>query len=149
MASTKNKSLKKVFVSVGTANKKLANGVIIKEEKFIVLSEELAKYVGATYLSTPPLARKIEVKKGILTGRSYTREISTRITGTAYKVGYVDGLTAKVEGKKRRAKIKWISLFVTEGVTLRILLKAIRTKFSKKPVYFKTPAGVSTRFVYE
>jgi hypothetical protein len=148
MATNKNKSLNRVFVSIGKVKEKQPDGTTILKEKFIVLSEELAKFAGAQYLSTPPLETKVEVKRGVLTGRTHTRPVSVRITGKAYKIGYVDGLTPKVEGRKRRAKIKWISLYVTKGVTLRTLLKTIRTKFSKKPVYFKTPDGVTTRFVF-
>jgi hypothetical protein len=148
MATTK-KSLNKVFISIGKVKVKQPDGTFQLEEKFIVLSEELAKFAGAQYNPTPPTETKVEVKRGILTGRSHTRPVSVRITGRPYKIGYVDGLAPKVGNNKRKAKIKWISLYVTKGVTLRILLKTIRAKFSKKPVYFKTPDGVTTRFVFE
>jgi hypothetical protein len=149
MANKKKESLNKAYVSVGKVKVKQADGTKKDEEKFIILSETLAKYIGAIYSTALPAPIKVEVKRGQLAGRSHLRERSVKIAGTRYQVGYVDGLKPAVNGQKRQAKIKWISLYVTAGITLRILLKAIRTKFAKKPVYFRTPAGVTTRFVFQ
>lgn len=148
MAINTKKALTKAFVSIGKVKEKQADGKIKLVDKYIVISEDLAKFIGAQYSTTPPAPRLIQITRGPLKGRTITRSVSTAIVGRAYKIGYVDGLQPKVEGRKRRAKIKWISLYVTKGVTLRILLKAIREKFTKKPVYFKTPDGVTTRFVF-
>jgi hypothetical protein len=148
MANKTKKALTKAFIGIGKEKVKQPDGKTIEVDKFIILSEELAKFAGATYSTTPPADINITITKGALAGRKFTRSVSTAITGRAYKIGYVDGLKPAVQGKKRQAKIKWISLHVTKGVTLRTLLKAIRTKFNKKPVYFKTPDGVTTRFVF-
>jgi hypothetical protein len=147
MATNKKKALNKAFVSIGKVSEKQADGTKKQVEKFIILPEELAKFVGVPYTTAAPAPRKVEVKNGLLKGRTYLKEVSVKITGRIYKVGYVDGLRPKVGDRPRQVKIKWISLFVTNGITLRVLLKAIRS-FKKKPVYFKTPDGVTTRFVY-
>jgi hypothetical protein len=147
MATGKKEALNKAFVSVGKVKVKQPDKSTKLVEKFIILPEQLAKFVGVPYSTAAPAPRKVEVKNGLLKGRTYLKEVSVKITGRIYKVGYVDGLKPKVGDRPRQVKIKWISLFVTKDITLRMLLKAIRS-FPKKPAYFKTPDGVTTRFVF-
>jgi hypothetical protein len=145
--ASKKKNLNKVYISMGIVNKKQADGTKKKVEEFIVLPEETAKFVGAIYSLASPKPRQVTVTRGLLKGRTYLKEVSVQITGRKYQIGYIDGLQPKIGDQKRKVKIKWLSLFVDKDITLRTLLKAIRS-FKKKPIFFKTPDKVTTRFVY-
>jgi hypothetical protein len=138
--ATKKKTLNKAFISVG----KVKNDQGKEVEEFITISEELAKYVGATYSTKPPEARKIVITKGALAGRTITREHSVAITGRPYQLGYLDGVVKGTgNGKKQKTKIKWVSIHVPKGITLRSFVNLVMTKFKKKPAILKTPSGVS------
>jgi hypothetical protein len=64
--ATKNKPLNKVFVATGKIPVQQSNGKIVSEEQYIILSEELAKYIGATYTNKPPAPKKVVIAKGAL-----------------------------------------------------------------------------------
>jgi hypothetical protein len=141
MASSK---ITKVFISLGKFNQKTSNGVELIE-KYIVMREASAKYVGATYSPTVPPPRTVTIKSGKLAGRTYTVEHSASISGTPYKFGFDDGFKLTGKPAKRKVKIKWVSFYVPTGVNLKQFISIIFTKITKKPILLKTPAGVTTR----
>jgi hypothetical protein len=145
--ATKNKPLNKVFVATGKIPVQQSNGKIITEEQYIVLSEELAKYIGATYTNKPPAPKKVVIAKGALKGRTIQREHSVSVSGAKYELAYIDGTTTKPGTNKKVVKLKWIPIHIPKGISLREFIKVIATKFKKKPFLLKTPAGVSTRFI--
>jgi hypothetical protein len=145
--ATKKKSLNKAFVNVGKVKVVQADGTIKPEDKIIVMSEDLAKYIGATYTTTAPAPKKITIAAGPLKGRVIERQHSVKVHGTKYELGYFDGKPVKKGTKSVGAKIKWIPIHVPTGITLRVFLTIVTSKFSKKPAFIKTPAGISTRFV--
>jgi hypothetical protein len=137
------KNLKKVFISLGKVKEKV-DGKEVEVEKFCVVTEDFAKYVGATYSVKPPAPIKVKITKGKLAGKTIEREHSTSITGDIYSIGYIDGVTKGTgNGKKAKSKIKWVPLHIPRGVKLRAFVSLIMTKFKKKPAYLKTPNGTS------
>lgn len=139
------KNLKKVFVSLGKVKEKDSSGKDVEVEKFCVVTEDFAKYVGAPYSTKPPEPKKITITKGKLAGRTILREQSASITGDIYRLGYLAGVEKGTgNGKKAKTKIKWIPLHIPKGVKLRDFVKLVMTKFKRKPAYLKTPDGVST-----
>jgi hypothetical protein len=145
--ATQKKSLNKAFVNIGKVKVVKADGKVVLEDKIIVMSEELAKFVGATYTTKAPEPKKIKITAGQLAGRTITRQQSVTVQGTKYELGYFDGKPIKKGTKSVGKKIKWISIHVPTGVTLRVFLGIVVSKFSKKPAFIRTPAGISTRFV--
>jgi hypothetical protein len=137
--------LKKAFISLGKFKQKNSNGVEEDIEKFIVMPEASAKYVGATYLTTPPAPRTVTVVSGKLKGRTYKVEHSTSINGTPYQFGYDAGTRLTGKPAKPKQIIKWISFYIPRGVSLKQFMSIIFSKISKKPILLKTPAGVTTR----
>jgi hypothetical protein len=136
---------KKAFISLGKFKQKNSNGVEEDVEKFIVMPEASAKYVGANYLTTPPAPRTVTVLSGKLKGRKYNVEHSTSISGTPYKFGYDNGTKLTGKPAKPKQKIKWVSFYVPRGVSLKQFMSIIFSKISKKPILLKTPAGMTTR----
>ena len=144
--ATKKKS-NKVFVPIGKVLIKGTDGKSKAQDKYIVMSEDLAKFVGAKYLSKPPEDKKIIIQKGALKGRTILRSQSVAITGSPYALGYRSTAVVKKGATRTEAKVKWIPIHVPIGVSLRDFLTVVTTKFSKKPAFLRTPSGKSTAFV--
>lgn len=140
------KKSNKVFVLIGKILVKGADGKSTSQDKYLVMSEELAKFVGAKYLSKPPDDKKFIIQKGTLKGRVVTRSQSVAVSGRPYALGYRSTAVVKKGATRTEAKVKWIPIHVPVGVTLRDFLKAV-TKFTKKPAFLRTPSGNSTAFV--
>jgi hypothetical protein len=133
-----------VLVNLGQLPRRQADGKTIKNETiFIVMSKLFADIAGATY-STKMETKKVKVTKGKLKGREKTVAVSNKASKAKYWLGYVVGIDRT--GKKPKPKIKWVPLNIPNGVNTLEVLKAIR-KFKKRPVFFKTQDGVTTRFV--
>jgi hypothetical protein len=132
------KKLVKAFISIG----KIKNANNVETEEFLTVPEELAKFMGAKYSTTPPQPKTITPKKGKLAGRSYKVEHSVSLTGRPYKVGYLIAGGKDSKGKNK-AKIKWISIYAPYSLNTREFVEKVIRKLSKKPAYLKTPNGVS------
>jgi hypothetical protein len=146
MATTKTAN-KNAFIDLGVIDVTGKKGVVVKAHKYIVIPERFAKYMSATHTTTPPASRKLEFKRGQLTGRTITREFVAKLSGRKYEFGYYDGTKTSVTGDKGTRKIKWIPVHVPRGITLFVFLKAFIPKIARKPHFIKTPEGVSTRFI--
>jgi hypothetical protein len=144
--ATKKKS-NKVFVYIGKVLIKGQDGKLKPQDKYLVMSEDLAKFVGATYLQKPPDDKKFVVQKGALKGRTITRSQSVAVTGSPYALGYRSTAVVKKGATRSEAKVKWIPIHVPVGVSLREFLKVVTSKFSKKPAFLKTPSGKTTALV--
>jgi hypothetical protein len=144
--ATKKKSLTKVFIKAGKSVIKKADGTNKTEDQYIVISEDLAKFIGAQYSLKPPEDKKIIIKNGKLKGRVITRSQSVAIAGRRYELGYRSTAVVKKGAKRTESPIKWIPIHIPVGLTLREFIKVV-TKFSKKPAFLRTPSGVSTAFV--
>lgn len=142
MATTKTPV--KAFINLGKVTKKNVAGKSETHDEYIVVSEDLAKYVGAVYTTQTPPARQVTVSKGKLKGRTYTVEHSAKISGVKYELGYNDGTIT--QNGKTKPKVKWIPLHIPRGMTLRTLLKALSTKFKKTPRFLKSPDGIISHF---
>lgn len=140
------KKLNKVFVNIGKILVKGTDGKTKAQDKYIVMPEELAKYIGATYLNKPPDDKKFVVQNGALKGRTITRSQSVAVSGKPYKLVYRSTEVVKKGTKRTGAKEKQIPIHVPAGVSLREFLKAV-TKFSRKPAFLITPSGNRTAFV--
>jgi hypothetical protein len=139
MATKQKHALNKAFIDIGKVPVLQTDGTTKPEQEYVVVPEDLAKYIGATYTTTPPKPKEI-TKKG---GGKYTREVSVTVIGKKYKIGYVDGTTGK--GKARKVKFKWVTIHIPNGARLRTYINALMGKLKKKPVLLKTPAGKTTR----
>jgi hypothetical protein len=141
-AAKKGKS-NKVYISLGKITKKFKDDEgkdrQRTDEEFLVINENLAKLTGAAYVTTPPKPKIVTTKKG----KTYEVEQSVSQIRTKFKVGYVAG-TDKV---KKKAIIKWVGIPIPAGVTTKQMLEVLRTKFPKKPVYFKSGDGITQRFI--
>jgi hypothetical protein len=133
-----------VLVNLGKLPRKQADGKTIKQEDiFIVMSKVFADVAGATY-STKTITKKVKVTKGALKGRERTVAVANKASKTKYWLGYADGIDRS--GKKPKVRIRWVPLNIPSGISTLDVLKAV-LKFKKRPIRFKTPAGVVTRFV--
>ena len=145
--ATTDKSNNKVYVNLGKIpGKKLPNGQNDNNDRIVAMSKKLADLVGATYTVTAP-PRKVTITKGKLTGRVYDREVSLDITRVRCQLGYVTGIKTNATTKRKEPVIKWVPLDIPYGSNLKEMLRLVRTKFKKKPVYVKKASGNRTRFV--
>jgi hypothetical protein len=129
----------KVYVAIGK-QKIVVNGKTGTATKYIVMSEDQAKLVGATFTRYAPVPITVTTKKG----KSYQKLVPITVNKVHYRLGYVAG-TKTVDGKKQ-VNIKWVPLPIPLGMNLKQMLQVVRTQFKKKPVYFQTD-GSTTRFV--
>jgi hypothetical protein len=133
----------KVFVSIGVVparKKKGTKEVTEAYERFLVMTEEQALFVGVPFKRFPPAP--ITVKRR--DGKTFTREVATTITKVRYRLGYV--LPPKRIDGRLFPNIKWVPLHIPKGLDLSSVLKIVRGKFNKKPTYFQTD-GSTTQFV--
>jgi hypothetical protein len=145
--ATVKKNSNKVFVNGGKSPVRQADGTILNEDVIIVISEELAKYIGASYTVAAPAPKKILIKNGALKGRTITREHSVKVQGVKYELGYRSKIIVKKGAKRTEPKVKWIPIHIPSGINLRTFLRIIANKFSRKPALLKTPSGKTTAFV--
>lgn len=145
MAETK-KTTKNVFISIGLVGSKLLDGTSISIERYIVMSEKFATYIGATFQSATPPARKVTIKKGKLAGRIKSIEYSGTVSGRKYHLGYYDDKVPVLKKASSRRKIVWVPVHVPRFISTALFLKLFIPKITKKPVFLKTPDGMSTRF---
>lgn len=141
MATTKKK-LNKAFISLG----KIKGNDGKDEEEYLVISEDLAKFMGAKYSTTPPVPKKVTTKIGGQT-RIVERQHSVAITGRKYELGYVQGTKAVKSGKtvtkKAVIKIKWVAIYCPYNMNTRKFINAVISKLTKKPGFLRMPSGIS------
>lgn len=142
MATTKKKSTVKAFIDIGKVAMLQNDGKYKDEQEYVVIAEDLAKYIGASYtVKAPP---PITVTRGT---KTFTKEVSVNTSGRPYKLGYVDKVTSTGKGraKKVSVKYKWITIHIPQGAKLRTYINALMTKAKKKPIKLMTPNNVTTR----
>jgi hypothetical protein len=144
--ATTVKNTNNVFISLGLVGKKDLDGVFQSLERFIAIPERFAKFMGATYSANRPPARKVTIKKGKLAGRIKTIEHSSKLAGRKYQFGYYDDKAPILKGPRGKRKITWIPVHVPNYINLSTFLTVFLPKITKKPVFLKTPDGVTTRF---
>jgi hypothetical protein len=145
MATTKEIT-KNAFISLGLIGSKLSDGTFFSTERFIVIPERFAKYLGAAYTTVTPPPRKVTIKKGKLAGRIKSVEYSGKLSGRKYHFGYFDDKVPILKGPKGKRKIVWIPIHVPRYVATQTFLKLFLPHITKKPAFLRTPDGVTTRF---
>jgi hypothetical protein len=138
-----NKTIIKAFISIGKIKKKDSKGVLHDQDTYIVLPEDNALFVGATYSKTPPAGKTITITKGKRAGKTYTKEAATYRSGTKYQFGYPNGTTGTGTGQNQPVKYKWISFYVPRHVNLSQFLSIIFTKITRKPDKLRMPSGAT------
>ena len=138
MAQSKTKA----FIPLGKITRTNSKGVAESIDEYIVMPEDKAKFIGATYTTKTPAPITIKVTKGKLAGRTYTKEYAATISGTKYQLGYDGGKTGS--GTKVKQKIKWVSFYLPKGVNLKLFLSLIKTKSTKAPLRLRMPSGITT-----
>jgi hypothetical protein len=139
MATKAKHSTQKAFIDIGKVPITQPDGTPKLEQQYVVIAEDLAKYIGATYTTVSPKPIQIN-KKG---GKTFTREVSIQVGGKPYKLGYVAGTTGK--GKARKVKYKWVTIHIPKGAKLRTYISTLTGKLKKRPVLLKMPSGKTVR----
>ncbi len=141
MATKTKHATQKAFIDLGKVPIVQADGSTKQEQEYVVISEDLAKYIGAKYTTVSPAPKQVTTKGK----KTFTREVSVRAAGRPHKIGYADGTTGTA--KSRKVKIKWVTIHIPKGAKLRTYIDALMSKVTKKPVYLKMPSGKVTRLL--
>lgn len=144
--ATNKQQTKNAFVNLGPVGKKNLDGIFESIDRYIVLRERFAKFIGATYSTQTPPPKKVTIKKGKLAGRIKFVEYSGKISGRKYEFGYYDDKVPILKGPRGKRKIVWIPIHVPAYISTSTFLQLFMPKVLKKPVFLKTPDGKSSRF---
>lgn len=137
----KRKTADLVYIDIGKVKFRNDDGTPRDEQEYLIVYEEEARFMRATYKKEAPKPITIVTKKG----KTYTKEISGSRGGNKFRFGYVDKIIAV--GKRKKTKLKWVTFYIPSGAKLSSYIEAAIKKIGNKPIRLMTPSKKSCQLL--